>query len=46
MEESRTGLNIQILRTADFSKGDLPRPSEYLLHDFDDLTAGLHKKFA
>jgi len=37
MQEERTSHNIQLVRTADFSKGENPRPDYLCLHDFDQL---------
>lgn len=37
MEEERTKKNIHIVRTADFSKGENPRPPDFCLHDFDQM---------
>jgi ADP-ribosyl-[dinitrogen reductase] hydrolase len=45
MSESRTAENIAILRACDTRGGDLPRPVEYTLHDFDELTRQLHEIF-
>jgi ADP-ribosyl-[dinitrogen reductase] hydrolase len=45
VSEPRTAENIAILRACDTRSGDLPRPLEYTLHDFDDLTQQLHHIF-
>ena len=45
LSEPRTAENLQILRACDTRGGDLPRPVEYTLHDFDDLTRQLHEIF-
>lgn len=45
MKEPQTGENITILRNMDTTTGDLPRPPEYTLHDFDELTQKLYDIF-
>jgi len=42
-QEERTKRNIQIVRNADFSLGENPRPQSCCLHDFDQLVENYSK---
>lgn len=37
IEEERTRFNVEVVRNADYSRGENPRPDEYCIKDFDYL---------
>lgn len=43
--ELKTQFNIKVVRGADSTKGDVPRPIQYSLADFDALTQQLYERF-
>ena len=43
--ESKTRVNLQTVRSCDSRTGDVPRPIEYSLADFDTLTLRLYELF-
>lgn len=45
MTEERSRYNIGVVRTADFSKGENPRPPQYLIGDFEQLVMSLAAVF-
>lgn len=45
MMEPKTSSNITIVRSTDTTQGDLPRPIQYSLHDFDAVCQGLFDRF-
>ena len=43
MLEPNTAENIKLVRNCDSKQGQMPRPVDYTLHDFDTLTEALYK---
>lgn len=42
LKEERTNYNIKMVLTADYSKGENPRPPEFTLHDFPTMIQAFH----